>query len=267
MRTHPKEVIAGSFQYMPFSGEDKSLLNRMVNVLGSGLYPLGLSLLLPVLLYLLVSEREERQLEMMKMNGLEMRCYWVNFFVVSLFMGLAASLFMFVIGRYVIEVTFFVSTGGMLLWSVFLGWAIAQVSLAALVQVFIDSAKAATIVGYILSIFSTLVGVAISTVIFPSPMTLPLLLVLYPPFALSRIVFHLGVACADSRECYRSFAGIDPELSLCITVLYAWLLMFPLAVWLNGVIQQEYGVSHPPAWLAVVLKWFRKRTEPSQWVE
>jgi hypothetical protein len=30
----------------------------MVNVVGSGLYPLGLSLLLPLLLYMLVSEKE-----------------------------------------------------------------------------------------------------------------------------------------------------------------------------------------------------------------
>lgn len=48
--------------YMPFSGEDKSFINKMVNILGSGLYPLGLSLLLPLFLYMVVSEKEERQL-------------------------------------------------------------------------------------------------------------------------------------------------------------------------------------------------------------
>lgn len=43
--------------YMPFSGEDTSLLDKMVNLLGSGLYPLGLSLLIPILLYIVVSEK------------------------------------------------------------------------------------------------------------------------------------------------------------------------------------------------------------------
>lgn len=81
----------------------------------------------------------------------------------------------------------------------FIGWAIAQVSMASIFQIFINSSKTATIVGYILSIFSTLIGVTICTVIFPYPMTLPLLLILYPPFGLSRIVFHLGMACADTR--------------------------------------------------------------------
>lgn len=53
-----KEVIAGSIMYMPFSGEDKTFVSKMVNVIGSGLYPLGVSLLLPLLLYTLVSEKE-----------------------------------------------------------------------------------------------------------------------------------------------------------------------------------------------------------------
>lgn len=98
------------------------------------------------------------------------------------------------------------STSWVLLWTIFIGWAIAQLSMAALVQIFIDSAKSATIVGYVLSIFSTLIGIPICTVIFPTPMTLPFLLTLYPPLALSRIVYILGSACADSVECIRNFS-------------------------------------------------------------
>lgn len=50
-----KETISGSFMYMPFEGEDKSLIDKISNVLGSGLYPLGLSLLIPIFLYSIVS--------------------------------------------------------------------------------------------------------------------------------------------------------------------------------------------------------------------
>jgi hypothetical protein len=53
----PKEIIMSSVMYMPFSGEDRSLLTRIVNVIGSGLYPLGLSLLFPVFLYAVVAEK------------------------------------------------------------------------------------------------------------------------------------------------------------------------------------------------------------------
>lgn len=146
----------------------------------------------------------------MKMNGLEMRSYWINYFIVSFTLSITTSTIMFVVGRYIIEIEFFVKTNAALMWTVFVGWAIAQVAMAALFQIFIDSSKTATIVGYILSIFSTLVGVTICTVIFPSPMTMPVGLVMYPPFSLSRIIFHLGMACADSRECYRAFWDADP---------------------------------------------------------
>ena len=45
---------------MPFDGEDKSLINKATNVIGSGLYGLGLSLLLPIFLYGIVSDKEEK---------------------------------------------------------------------------------------------------------------------------------------------------------------------------------------------------------------
>lgn len=53
-----KQILVGSFMYMPFSGSDNSLIDKAVNVIGSGLYPLGLSLLMPILLYMVVSEKE-----------------------------------------------------------------------------------------------------------------------------------------------------------------------------------------------------------------
>lgn len=87
---------------MPFTGEDKTFINKMVNVLGSGLYPLGLSLLLPLLLYIVVSEKEEKQLEIMKMNGLNIKFYWINFFIVSFLLSMATSLVMFIVAVYII---------------------------------------------------------------------------------------------------------------------------------------------------------------------
>lgn len=52
-----EQIIVGSYIYMPFKGGDTALLDKVVNVVGSGLYPLGLSLLMPILLYMVVSEK------------------------------------------------------------------------------------------------------------------------------------------------------------------------------------------------------------------
>ena len=68
--------------------------------------------------------------------------------------------------------------------------------MASFFQVFLDSARMATIIGYVISIFSTLVGMALCTGIFPYPMEMPTYLALYPPFALSRAIYYMGMTCS-----------------------------------------------------------------------
>lgn len=40
---------------MPFNGQDTALIDKTINIIGSGLYPLGLCLLMPLFLYAIVS--------------------------------------------------------------------------------------------------------------------------------------------------------------------------------------------------------------------
>jgi len=60
---------------MPMVGEDMGYILRMVSITGASLYPLSLSLLLPIFMYIIVLEKEEKLLEMMKMNGMKMKDY------------------------------------------------------------------------------------------------------------------------------------------------------------------------------------------------
>lgn len=59
---NPDVWLISGIQYMPLIGEDRSFLMKVVNVVGAMLYPLSLSLLLPVFLYAIVLEKEERLL-------------------------------------------------------------------------------------------------------------------------------------------------------------------------------------------------------------
>jgi hypothetical protein len=145
----------------------------------------------------------------MKMNGLDSKHYWVSFFIVSFCLSLLTSLTMYIFGYFVFKIEFFTETSAPLIWVMFVGWAIAQIAMTSFVQIFIDNSKTATIIGYILSIFSTLIGEVLATLIFPQPMTFPLLLLLYPPFALCRIIYHLGLSCSNNTGCYQSIYGLD----------------------------------------------------------
>lgn len=92
---------------MPFNGEDKSLLMRIINIIGSGLYPIALSVLMPVILYSLVSEREDKLLEMMKMNGLQIYKYWIVSFLFNFGLEFITFTIFFIVGRFVLQLTYF----------------------------------------------------------------------------------------------------------------------------------------------------------------
>lgn len=52
----------------------------LINTVATIIFPLSLSLLLPVFLYLTVLEKEEKLIQMMRMNGMSMLNYWaINF--------------------------------------------------------------------------------------------------------------------------------------------------------------------------------------------
>lgn len=102
--------IMSGVQYMPVQDQDKGWMMKLINIAGASLFPLSLSLLLPVFMYSIVLEKEERLLEMMKMNGLKMRNYWFVSFVFnfSLYIIMAAIFFLF--GNVFLKLSFFTET-------------------------------------------------------------------------------------------------------------------------------------------------------------
>jgi hypothetical protein len=139
----------------------------------------------------------------MKMNGLNMRIYWINVYIFNLTIGIVTCFVLFCAGRYLFEVEFFLETNWLVLWLMLAGWAVAQVGLTNFIGVFINNAKSATIIGYLLSIFSTLAGQTICTFIYPFPEQMPISLLFYPPFALCRSIYLIGNACSNN-SCYKS---------------------------------------------------------------
>jgi len=145
----------------------------------------------------------------MRMNGLIMRYYWIAFFIFNFLLSLLSCTILFLAGRFILEITFFTETSCSILFTLFVGWSIAQVSLTTFAQIFINNAKTATIIGYLLSIFSGLVSQAISTVVYPYPARLPLGMLMYPPLALARGIYLIGYSCANNSSCYQDLNHVD----------------------------------------------------------
>ena len=92
---------------MPLVGADKAFIMRLISITGASLYPLALSLLLPIFMYVIVLEKEEKLLEMMKMNGMRMKDYWIMTFLFSLLITTITYTVFYLFGYYILELSFF----------------------------------------------------------------------------------------------------------------------------------------------------------------
>ena len=86
---------------MPFTISMDKELGKIINWTGVSIYPICLTISLPIFLALLVQEKEMRLVEIMKINGLKMRNYWIvqgswNFLTYS-----CSVLFFWAFGRYI----------------------------------------------------------------------------------------------------------------------------------------------------------------------
>jgi len=233
-------------QYMPIKFNEAQEVQRLLNIMGASLYPISLSLLMPVFMYAVVLEKEERLQELMKMNGMRMRTYWlVNFGFDYLIYTLTVGVFM-LFGYVVVALQFFTQTNPVIMWLLLLGWGISQIALAFFFQVFISKARTATVWGYLLSIFIVLWGITLSIAVYPIPERFPWYVLMYPHFAMARAIYILSVNCGY-YHCVETFADMDAETGWCIFVLFvSGLAILAIAMYLNEIYPQEYGVPRHP---------------------
>ncbi|EGR31530.1 hypothetical protein IMG5_107500 [Ichthyophthirius multifiliis] len=97
-KLYPNVWLISGIQYLPKGEFQKPLAQQLITIVGGTLYPLALSLLCPIFMYLIVLEKEEKLLNMMKMNGLKMKYYWtINFLFFLLMTFLTFSFFYFLV--------------------------------------------------------------------------------------------------------------------------------------------------------------------------
>ena len=129
----------------------------LVNSAGYVVFPVLFSLSLPVFLYNVVLEKETRLIQNMKINGLQMKNYWIVNSLFNLTTILITSLSTFCFGKYVLGLLVFQESNFEFLAIVIFGWGLCQVSLAFLFSVFFESSQASSMVGYTFAIFSSVV--------------------------------------------------------------------------------------------------------------
>ena len=242
----PNTEILTLVQYMPIQLQAKAELDRLLNIMGASLYPIALSLLLPVFMYSVVLEKEEKLQDFMKMNGMMITNYWiVSFGFNFLIYAITVTVFM-VFGVVVVKLQFFYQTSVSVLLLMLIGWGLCQISLAFFIQVFISKARTATIWGYLLSIWTVLWGITLNIAVYPLPQTMPNYLIWYPHFAFTRSIYILSYNCGYYK-CVESMSEMSDEFVKCVVLLYVTgVVTLVLALYLNEILPREFGVPRHP---------------------
>jgi hypothetical protein len=81
----PETTILSGQMFMPFKVDMDDELVKIVNITGIIVFPICLSLAMPLLIYNLLKEKEMKLLEIMKINGLKIRTYWLVTGIYNLF--------------------------------------------------------------------------------------------------------------------------------------------------------------------------------------
>ena len=95
---------------MPLVFNGNAIIQLFLNAIGGALYPLALALLLPVYMYAVVNEKEEKLIQIMKMNGMQMWKYWVTNFLFDIIVYVIMVVIFFLFGIFIIDITYFYQT-------------------------------------------------------------------------------------------------------------------------------------------------------------
>lgn len=100
-----------------------AILVSVGGLVGQVLYPFGVSFLLPIFAIILVQEKEQRMLVMMKMNGMKEWAYYLSHYVVFYILYCISSIIFYISG-YVAKLTMFTLTDVSVLALLFFLWGI-----------------------------------------------------------------------------------------------------------------------------------------------
>ena len=70
--------------------------------------------------------------------------------------------------------------------------------MAVFFQVFVSKARVATIVGYLLSVWISVMALTVNMVVYPDPYEVPFYIYMWTPLAFSRSIYLLSMSCSTN---------------------------------------------------------------------
>ena len=243
----PNITIISGLQLMPIALEDnEENIQRIINVVGTIFYPMSISLLMPLFMYNIVIEKERQLIEIMRINGLKMRNYWISYFIFNYILYLITIIFFIIFGTYVFGLNLFKDSSFLLISLTVLIWGFAQIGLAYFFQAFLSNGRTTSIIGYMIALWLTLTCACLNLALFVIPTEAPYILNILPTFAICRIFFYMASYCGY-ESCISDFKNVNNELRYALGYMMLGSVIFTiLGVYLHEVLPKQYGIRKNP---------------------
>lgn len=235
--------ISHGFRAMPQYSNTKINL-PVATAIGRILYPWGVSFLLPIFVIIMVKEKEDRILAMMRMNGMKSITYYLTLYIHFLILGIISSL-IFLVSGFAFGMELFRRTSWGVLILVFFLWANVQVALAFFFSAFFSKSRTALVITFLVVLASVVVSIAFDQ-LFSGDIS-PALFI-WPPFAFYRCLSQMNAnSYIRSRRPY-TVQMLKPPDQVGLAMIFMALeipILLLISAYLNAVIPSEYGVPRP----------------------
>ena len=203
----------------------EAIVQSALAVVSAILFPVSMCLGFPIMLYVLVMEKEENIKALLETNGLRSINYWVSFFGYYFIILQITTVLWVMIGYFWIDFIYFNETSVLLNFWALTVWNLAQISFALSFSTFLRSAHMATVIGYQGSITFILFLCIVSQFLFPSPRALPIALYFFPQTGMVRF-FYLAISKCLDEKCYGSLEDVKGEMLVAFISLHACLVFY-----------------------------------------
>ena len=243
----PNVTVYSGMQLMPIALDDnEENIQRILNVVGIIFYPLSVSLLMPLFMYNIVLEKERQLIEIMRINGLKMRNYWISYFIFYYILYLITIFFFILSGTFLFGLNLFVDTSFLLISLTILIWGFAQIGLAYFFQAFLNNGRTTSIIGYMISLWLTIVCFCLNMALFVLPKEAPYILNILPTFAICRVFFYMASYCGY-ESCIANFSDVNSEVRYALGYMMLGAVIFTgLGVYLHEVLPKQFGIRKSP---------------------
>ncbi|GAM21696.1 hypothetical protein SAMD00019534_048710 [Acytostelium subglobosum LB1] len=254
-----KFAVFSELTTLPFEQYPPSI--DVGSLLGGLFYPFALSFLLPLFVFSIVLEKQERLRDMCLMMGLKMRNYWIVTYLFNFLLYFCALVIVVGISM-AFRFSVFTDGSGFAMFLLLFGWGNAMITFSFFLSTLFKRTRTATVTCYFLLIISVIVNLVLSAELWQNSPP-PMAYYWYPLFAFYRGLTEISSLCGLNMCPQWSAYTWSFEPSRIIFWLYMDSLFYlVLALYLDQVLPREFGVPQPPLFfMQPLFDWIKKKRQ------